>query len=167
MKIFAVTCLCLILLIGCGSKPDIETVNNFIKQKELNSLIYDCPSKQNGVEVNIEHLNNWKHEEDKNKRPVHIFEYNLILTYKEDCEPKKENIAESVFYYAIKKYKMNKKESKVPNNPIDKFIDELESMYPKTGDIEHYNDQVMCLVKKGKRWYTIDDTECERLQRLY
>ena len=167
MKIFVKICLCLFFLIGCGSKPDIETVNNFIKQKELNSLIYDCPSKEKGVEVNIEHSNNWKQEEDKIKRPVHIFEYNLILTYKEDCEPKKENIVESAFYYGIKKYKLNKKEDKLPKNPIDKFIDELESMYPKTGDIEHYNNQVMCLVKKGKRWYKIDNTECEHYLAVY
>ena len=167
MKTLVTIGLCFILLIGCANKPDIESVNNLIKQKELNSLIYDCPSKEKGVDVKIEHLNNWKQDEDKTKRPVHIFEYNLILTYKEDCEPKKENIAESVFYYAIKKYKLNKKGSGPSNNPIDKFIDELESMYPKTGDIEHYNNQVICLVKKGKLWYKIDDTECERLQKLY
>jgi len=166
-KLICILSLSLILLISCGSKPDFETVNNFIKQKELKSLIYDCPSKENGVEVNVEHINNWKQEEDKNKRPVHIFEYNLILTYKEDCEPKKENIVESAFYYGIKKYKLNKKEGKLPNSPIDKFIDELESMYPKTGDIEHYNNQVICFVKKGKLWYTIDDTECEQLRSMY
>lgn len=145
----------------------METVDNLIKQKELNSLVYDCPSKEKGVEATVEHLNNWKQEEDKDKRPVHIFEYNLVLTYKEDCEPKKENIAESVFYFAIKKYKMNKKKGKVPDNPMDTFIDELASMYPKKGDIEQYNNQVICLVKKGKRWYTLDDTECERLKKMY
>jgi len=159
--------LCLFFLIGCGSRPDIETVNNFIKEKELNSLVYDCPSKENGVDVTIEHTNNWDQKEGDDKRPVHIFEYNLTLKYKEDCAPKKENIAESVFYYAIKKYKLNKKDGKPSKNPMDKFIDELESMYPKTGDTEQYNNQAICLVKKGKRWYTLEDAECEHRRNIY
>jgi hypothetical protein len=166
-KLICIISLSLFLFSGCGRKPDIDTVNSLIIQKELNSLIYDCPSKENGVEVNIEHINNWKQEEDKTKRSVHIFVYNLILKYKEDCKPKKETLAESVFYYGIKKYKMNKKEGELPDNPFDKFIDELESRYPKAGDIEHYNNQAVCLVKKGKLWYTIDDTECERLRKMY